>query len=78
VCVYAGTVRSISLFVSIFKHGWLMTGSCKNACGVLESPGVFCSQESGSRVVSGGRHCIEWGVDTPGGSTDVYDWCRRE
>ena len=46
--VYAGTICSIGLFVSLFKHCWFMTGSSKIASFVLESPGIFCNQESGN------------------------------
>ena len=31
---------------------WHMTGSWKNASGVLESPGNFCNQESGNPLYS--------------------------
>ena len=36
------------VFVSMFKHCRLTTGSWKNASGVLESPGSFCNQVSGN------------------------------
>ena len=50
ICIYKKSlaVGSPLLFVFICKHRWRTTGSWKNACGVLESPGNLCNQESGN------------------------------
>jgi len=39
------------LFFCIFKHCWAAKESWKNVVGVLESPEIFCKQESGNPVI---------------------------
>ena len=49
IILYIWLVTAV-VFVSVFKHCWLMAGSRKNSSGARKSHGIFCNQESGNPV----------------------------